>query len=74
VDRRTTPPGPQGSEKGSAGATPAEVTPAGDVDPTVCPPADEVGQRAGESLGLTYAAAIDGDVDCDYESEDSDPW
>ncbi len=33
---------------------------------------DEVGQRAGESLGLTYAAAIDGDVDCDYESEDSD--
>ena len=61
-----------GSGKGSAGASPAELTPAGDVDPSVCPPVDEVGQRAGESLSLTYAVAIDGDLDCEYESEDSD--
>jgi hypothetical protein len=61
-----------GSEKDSAGAPPAELTPAGDVDPSVCPPVDEVAQRAGESLGLTYAAASDGDLDCEYASEDSD--
>jgi hypothetical protein len=72
VDRRTTPPGPEDRGRARQGAPAAELTPAGDVDPSVCPPADEVGQRAGESLGLTYAAAIDGDVDCEYESEDSD--
>jgi hypothetical protein len=59
--------------KRAPGEAPAELTPVGDVDPSVCPPVSEVGQRAGESLGLVYAVRHEeGDVDCDYESEDSD--
>jgi hypothetical protein len=59
--------------KGSPGEAQEERTPVGDVDPSLCPPVSEVGQRAGESLGLVYAVRNeDGDVDCEYESEDSD--
>jgi hypothetical protein len=69
-----------GEAEGSGGAggkgSPAEagdLTPVGDADPSLCPPVSEVGQRAGESLGLVHAARNeDGDVDCTYESEDSD--
>ena len=44
------------------------------VDPSVCPPVDELEQHAGETLGLTYAAEVEaeGTLDCTYESDDSD--
>jgi hypothetical protein len=49
-----------------------EVTVAEGVDPGVCPPVDDVAQRAGESLALTEGVLIDAQLDCTYESEDSD--
>ncbi len=54
------------------GADPEEVIPAGDVDPSVCPPVDDVAQRAGEGLVLTYGVEFEDSLDCTYESEDSD--
>lgn len=62
----------RGSDKGGPGESAAERAPAGDVDASVCPPLDEVAQRAGEDLGLTYAVYVDGQLDCTYMSEDSD--
>ncbi|HET6950669.1 MAG TPA: hypothetical protein VFI47_09850 [Acidimicrobiales bacterium] len=48
------------------------MTPVGDVDPDVCPPVDEVAERTGEGLVLTYGVEIDDELDCTYESEDGD--
>ena len=62
--------GSNGSDKGGPGGSTAEVAPAGVVDPGVCPPLDEVAQRAGEDLGLTYAVDVEGELDCTYMSED----
>jgi hypothetical protein len=61
-----------GSGKGGPDGSAAEVEPAGVVDASVCPPLDEVAQRAGEDLGLTYAVDVDGELDCTYMSEDGD--
>jgi hypothetical protein len=61
---------PGGSEKGGPDAGSEEVAPAGVVDAGVCPPLDEVAQRAGEDLGLTYAVDVEGELDCTYMSED----
>ena len=64
---------PNGSGKDRPSAEEAaELTTAEGVDPSVCPPVDDVGQRAGESLALTYGALVDNQLDCTYESEDSD--
>jgi hypothetical protein len=61
-----------GSGKDGPDGGSAEVAQAGVVDPSVCPPLDEVAQRAGEDLGLTYATDLEGDLDCTYMSEDGD--
>jgi hypothetical protein len=64
---------PNGSGKDGPGAEEAaEVTTANGVDPSVCPPVDELAQRTGESLALTEGALNDDRLDCTYLSEDSD--
>lgn len=59
-------------QKGAPGDPSEQVVPAGNVDPSVCPPVGELAQRAGEDLGLTYGVEHDDGFDCEYESEDSD--
>ena len=63
---------PDGSGKGGPDTGSEAVAPAGVVDPGVCPPVDDLVQRAGEDLGLTYGAEVDGTLDCTYMSEASD--